>query len=660
MDSGPSTPTPSLRGGDASHQRDAFSNTNSLPVSQQALLSFTSQGQSVVDFSPLPPPQDIPKIAHQVKQIGEQLEEFPSKLDAHRESINETSAQAVSTYSEVLGILRSDVEGDEHSTADQKSMSLEAIDLLKDQFEVVSDLCSESQEFLNTHFFQYKQLLHDQFNAVLALERANMQHGLAMYQQQLYAESANNVGNANAIAQLQQTLSNLTLRSGLMITEKKAAEEHAALAKQNAAYAQQDALRSKQEVARIQQRVDQLEVSKEDYTEQLSLMESRLRNAESANEHIKKSFEAETEKVRQLTLANSKLKEEPEKGSSPHVAGKNEDNGKWLSGYNASVKALEEKKSALVSAKKAVEALQKKDNDNMILRQREASKHASEVKMVADKFSDYRQSVEESFKDNERLLRDMAKKDNEIAAIKSSLENIEKQYQEAQTVHAKYKVEIWDLKQRVSGLESSKANLAKAVAVEQVACDKRGAEVQKLQSWNAELEDEKVRLELVIKNLKQQFGSHQLDGSIDSFNASDYAEKLVDLQEEINVLDSLNQVKTKQIEDLTYQLSSTRSNSTDLATQLASEKRHNAQQTEDMMVFRELIAQGRYDVITPGVEVKLRASGLHKHHPLKKYVSPEYYSRIERQKRTHIPDDIKESAIMSARDLEPIFWEDGI
>jgi chromosome segregation ATPase len=253
-------------------------------------------------------------------------------------------------------------------------------------------------------------------------------------------------------------------------------------------------------------------------------------------------------------------------------------------------------------------------------------------------------------------VKQLAVKDNEIEDAKSALENAEKQHLELKDSVPRLKVEIWNMKQRISELETSNANLKESLIEGQVACNKYRAELAKIKSWNAELDAEKMRLELVLKGHKQEISGDQGYTSESAVHAPG---KVADFQEEIDCLNELNEMKQTQINELSAELA-TKQNSVDaLVHQLASKSRECAQHAEDMMVYRELTSQDRYDHITPTVESKLKAAGLHKDFPTKGYVSRPYLDRAHKHKN-NVPSDITKSAIISPRDLEPIFWEDDI
>jgi hypothetical protein len=256
-------------------------------------------------------------------------------------------------------LLRGDIENNENSTASQKEDSLEAIDLLKEQFEVVSDLCRESLEFTSNDFAKYKQIIHEQFNAVLALERAHMHNGLAMYQHNWTLQQMAQFNQEHhAVAHLQQTLSNLTLRSGLMATERQAAEEKAILAHDNELRAQN----------------------------QVAVLTKKRVEHEKHIAAIKSNLEEENQKSRALTSANLKIKDEHR--------GLKEDLDKLLQKYNFSVETLEQKESSLVSAKKTIVELQRQESQYLLTRQHETHQHASEVKSLNNRFVEYQKSVE--------------------------------------------------------------------------------------------------------------------------------------------------------------------------------------------------------------------------------------------------------------------------
>lgn len=313
--------------------------------------------------------------------------------------------------------MRIDIESDQNATEAHKTDSLEAVDLLKEQFKVLSDICQESEDFTKNHFAKYQQLLQEQSSTLLALDRANVRNELTMYQHNWTQQQMDLHGKEQyKIAQLQQSLSNLTLRSGLMSTEKQAAEKKANSAQDNLVRVQQQVIYLDTENSRLQKEIASLAsekaTEKAAYEERVTAINGMLEE-EAGKTHL------ETEKVGLLTKTKSKLTEEYNAQTSKLV-GLKQDVDQLIIKYNQSLGALEQRDASLISAKKTIEELEKKDNENQLARKREAVRHASELSSLGDRFAEYKKDVEVSLQTHSLIqtnnVRDLLERANTLSS----------------------------------------------------------------------------------------------------------------------------------------------------------------------------------------------------------------------------------------------------
>ncbi|QDS75937.1 hypothetical protein FKW77_003127 [Venturia effusa] len=285
---------PSLRGGDGSinamflQQQQPPPNMGPLVQTLNAYGSlcvpFNAHANTAVVDLPRHSPEEMNLLVEQVDIIAEQEKQFPTLLHKHRTNIDKVTTETSTNYTELMNLIRAEMEKTNDTT------TVEMLSLLQGEFYSLIMLATNSEAMMSKNFDDYKNMLYDQFGKVMTLERANLHNALAVWrdhfqhdqqkalnqQVKISQDVANSKGDL--IANLQQQVSKLSMRLGLVLAEKKGMEgkirEHEkAAAKIKGAneqavtdreHAKQTNAQGDRSIQKLQQRVHELDLKVRD------------------------------------------------------------------------------------------------------------------------------------------------------------------------------------------------------------------------------------------------------------------------------------------------------------------------------------------------------------------------------------------------------------
>ncbi|TID18534.1 hypothetical protein E2P81_ATG06449 [Venturia nashicola] len=227
---------PSLRGGDGSshvyfHQHPS---TMMLVPTLDAFVSpcvpFNAHANTAVVDLPCHSPEEMTLLVGKVHSVTKQEQLFPLILHKHRTNIDKLTMETTTNYSELMKLVRADVEKTKDTT------TIELLSLLQREFDALAMLATNSEATMSKNFDDYKNMLYDQFSKVLTLERANLHNALAIWRdrfqhdqqktlnQQLKISQDVATSKQDLITNLQQQVSKFSMRLGLALAEKKETE----------------------------------------------------------------------------------------------------------------------------------------------------------------------------------------------------------------------------------------------------------------------------------------------------------------------------------------------------------------------------------------------------------------------------------------------------
>jgi hypothetical protein len=286
-----------------------------------------------------------------------------------------------------------------------------------------------------------------------------------------------------------------------------------------------------------------------------------------------------------------------------------------------------------------------------------------------------------SVKQNSDLKKLLLEREDELRFAKESYNSLEIQHATLKETMSIIKADNWNQKQRLEELHASKLEHEKIAAQSNAEKSKAEATNNKLIAWNAELDAEKIRLEMKNKALELQ--NNELQDKL-----ADENDETIRLHSSIKFLElkktKLEQVISDQYRDfpisgnnqvVTSDNATTEAEVTKLKEQcilleelnglyendiaelvktVEGNQHRFAQLEEQVTVYKEFISQDRNDRITPRVEAQLKAVGLHKDSPHHEFVAKDYFLKIQQR---GLSQNIRRSAALSHRDCEQIVWE---
>jgi hypothetical protein len=232
--------------------------------------------------------------------------------------------EAADTYRELIAMMDNSIKATDSTTSGQKQHCLDVLALLDEQFDTLFEICRASSIQISTDFTNYREILQHQLADLIKLECAKLHMGLDTWRTNWTQHQINRTSQQLAvaahsesakIAQLEQSLSALTLRSGLIKEEKKAM--------------MLEVSQGQQKLAFLENTISQMEISHkttcDEYERRITSSNSKRHEAEVKQQEVDVKLEQEVERaatvVHQLDRAEKLLTSEVEKArASPVVS----------------------------------------------------------------------------------------------------------------------------------------------------------------------------------------------------------------------------------------------------------------------------------------------------------------------------------------------------
>lgn len=267
----------------------------------------------------------------------------------------------------------------------------------------------------------------------------------------------------------------------------------------------------------------------------------------------------------------------------------------------------------------------------------------------------------------------------DVVFARAALDDLQKQHVKLKEHVPELKLQVCNLKQRVSELEASKGAFESDLAAERIRGNKLAAANSKLVAWNAEFEAEKIRLksgneELRIKNHDLQEKFNNADNKVHVLTENRKLEEtVIDVKERFSEAEGAttqhNQPANVQgkVASLEEEVTLHEEQNALLAIQIDAYKtkcdksdRRVKSLENSLRVYRELVLQGSYDPVALQIENRLKDVGLHKDCPRKEFVSPTYFHNLSAKE--HV-GKLKRAVVTSRGKINPIdesdiTWED--
>jgi hypothetical protein len=184
-------------------------------------------------------PQEMQQLLYNVNDVVSREKSFPLKLHSQRVASDKGMGEMASNYNDIIKMLESNIKDIAKVDDSIASAMREVVECLKDQFEQFRNLSLQNEATMSKNFAEYKDILTEQFGSVMALELANLHNGLSVWRHNFMQSQIGMSMNLKQTAlleanegrelvtKLQKSLSSLTLRHGLLATEKEASDQRA-------------------------------------------------------------------------------------------------------------------------------------------------------------------------------------------------------------------------------------------------------------------------------------------------------------------------------------------------------------------------------------------------------------------------------------------------